>query len=79
MQTAEYCSMNAPEKYSPLLFDCISRSMFMEDGFEEELKNIQDKLSYMIEGALSIGEISSQDNGELIIHNKSTILGLLEI
>ncbi|EQB87342.1 hypothetical protein M918_09595 [Clostridium sp. BL8] len=41
------------------------------------MKNFQSKLKYPVEGALSIGEISSQKNGELVIHNKSTILGLL--
>lgn len=79
LQIAEYCSSIAPKSYIPLLFDCISRAMFLEDLFNVELKNIQDKLSFTVEGALSIGEIASQRNGKLIIHNKSTILGLLEI
>lgn len=77
LQIAEYCSAKAPNKYKPLLFNCISRAMYMENRFEEELSNIQSKLKYPVEGALSIGEISSQKNGELVIHNKSTILGLL--
>lgn len=77
LQIAEYCSAKAPDKYKPLLFNCISRAMYMENRFEEELSNIQSKLKYPVEGALSIGEISSQKNGELVIHNKSTILGLL--
>jgi hypothetical protein len=77
MQIAEYCSANAPENYTPLLFNCISRAMFMEKRFEEELANIQGKLKYQVEGALSIGEIASKGNGDIVIHNKSTILGLL--
>ena len=79
LKIAEHCAKNAPEKYIPLLFDCISRSMFLEERFSEELGNIQDKLAYPVEGALSIGEVSSLENGELVIHNKSTILGLLSI
>lgn len=78
LEIVRKCSANAPNKYVPLLFDCISRAMFLEEKFEEELKNIQNKLQYQVEGALSIGEISSNTNGELVIHNKSTILGLLE-
>lgn len=77
LDTAINCASNAPEKYTPLLFDCISRAMFLENRFEEELDNIQSKLKYSVEGALSIGEISSNQNSELVIHNKSTILGLL--
>lgn len=52
--------------------------MFLEELFEEELKNIQNKLSFTVEGAVSIGGIASQKNRQLVIHNKSTILGLLE-
>lgn len=76
-EIAEYCSMNSPEKYTPFLFDCISRAMFLGERFKEELINIQDKLIYPIIGALSIGEIASKINGEIIVHNKSTIVGLL--
>lgn len=78
LEIVKKCSANAPSSYVPLLFDCISRAMFLNEYFDEELKNIQDNLKYPIEGALSIGEISSHTNGELVIHNKSTILGLLE-
>ncbi|MBC9784068.1 FIST C-terminal domain-containing protein [Heliobacterium chlorum] len=77
IQIAEYCAKRAPAKYRPLLFDCISRAMFLEERFDSELSNIQAYLKYPVEGALSIGEIASRKNGEIIIHNKSTILGLL--
>lgn len=77
LEIAEYCSSRVQGKYTPLLFDCISRAMFLDERFEEELANIQSKLDYAFEGALSIGEIASQPNGKLVIHNKSTILGLL--
>lgn len=79
IEITEYCVADAPINYTPLLFDCISRAMFMEDRFGEELNNIQTKLNSTVIGALSIGEISSDKKGELIIHNKSTILGLLSI
>lgn len=78
LEIVKKCSSNAPDKYTPLLFDCISRAMFLDDRFEEELNNIQNKLQYPVEGALSIGEISSNAKGEIVIHNKSTILGLLD-
>jgi hypothetical protein len=64
-------------KYMPLLFDCISRAMFLEDRFEEELENIQSSLNYGVQGTLSIGEIAFSENGKLVIHNKSTVLALL--
>ncbi|WP_246615497.1 FIST signal transduction protein [Clostridium thailandense] len=79
IQIAEHCASIAPKKYVPFLFDCISRAMFLEERFDEEISNIQSKLAFKVKGALSIGEISSRNDGKLIIHNKSTILGLLEI
>ncbi len=77
LQIAQECASKAPDEYTPLLFDCISRAMFLEDRFVEELQNIQTKMRYPVEGALSFGEIASKRNGDLVIHNKSTILGLL--
>jgi hypothetical protein len=77
LQIAENCAADAPDKYKPFLFDCISRAMFMEERFEEELYNIQSKLKNVVEGTLSIGEISSGTNGGIQIHNKSTVIGIL--
>lgn len=77
VKIAGICAADAPEEYMPLLFDCISRAMFLENKFTTELKNIQDKMKYEVEGALSIGEISSKANGEIVIHNKSIVLALL--
>ena len=51
--------------------------MFLQDHFKSELMNIQEKLQYQLEGALSIGEIASLKNGMIEIHNKSTVLGLI--
>ncbi len=78
LETVEQCIKNTPEKYIPMLFDCISRAMFLEDRFEEELSNIQSKLIYPVEGTLSIGEISTLRDGKIVIHNKSTVLSLLQ-
>lgn len=75
---AKKCSEIAPKKYKPLLFDCISRAMFLEDNFIVELANIQNRMNCIVEGALSIGEISSKMDGSIVIHNKSTVLGLIE-
>jgi hypothetical protein len=68
-----------PKRYVPLLFDCISRAMFLGKYITEELDNIQANLSYGVEGALSIGEIACKKNGKLVIYNKSTVLALMEM
>lgn len=76
---AEESRSSPPKRYLPLLFDCISRAMFLGKYISEELGNIQANLSYGVEGALSIGEIACRKNGELVIHNKSTVLALVEL
>lgn len=75
---ADRCSKIAPKKYKSLLFDCISRGMFLEGNFAIELANIQNRMNCTVEGALSIGEIASKSDGSIVIHTKSTVLGLIE-
>ncbi len=79
LHITQVCRNHAPQKYLPLLFDCISRAMFLGKRFPDELDIIQANLNYGIEGALSIGEIATRKNGELVIHNKATVLALMEI
>ncbi|MFT8347935.1 FIST C-terminal domain-containing protein [Clostridium saccharoperbutylacetonicum] len=55
---AEKCSKEASKKYKSILFDCISRSMFLEENFLVELANIQNRMNCIVEGVLSIGEVS---------------------
>lgn len=78
-QITEACRDKAPTKYLPLLFDCISRAMYLGKHFSEELDNIQANLNYGIEGALSIGELACGKKGELVIHNKSTVLAIMKL
>ena len=56
-----------------------TRAMFLGKYINEELDSIQANLSYGVEGALSIGEIACRKNGTLVIHNKSTVLALMEL
>jgi hypothetical protein len=72
------CPVEAGRKYQPFLFNCISRAMFLEDKFTEELNNIQKSMDYILEGALSIGEIATNHDGSIMIHNKSTVLAYIE-
>lgn len=79
LRITQVCRDKAPRKYLPLLFDCISRAMFLGKRFSDELDNIQANLNYGVEGALSIGEIATRSNGELVIHNKSTVLAIMRL
>jgi len=61
-----------------LLFDCISRILYLQDEFKDELselKKIDTKLPMI--GALSMGEITNSYHGSIDLLNKSTVVGML--
>lgn len=66
-----------------ILIDCISRVLFLEEEFETELKEITKTLknaypNIHINGALTLGEISSYGEGFLELYNKTTVVSLFE-
>ena len=65
-----------------LVFDCISRVLFLENDFEKELHAIEDAVRELtttcnFEGALTLGEISSHGQGTLEFFNKTIVVSLL--
>jgi hypothetical protein len=61
-----------------LIFDCISRAMFLDKDFQEEL----DRVSRIFEGlplfgALTLGEIASNGNMSIEFHNKTCVVAAL--
>ncbi len=61
------------------VFDCISRLLFLEDRFSETLVSMQETLENHgpLVGALSVGEITNNDENYLALHNKTTVLATL--
>jgi hypothetical protein len=69
--------LQKPDSNGPvLLFDCISRALFLGADFSRELENIGNNLfrKDAFFGALTIGEICSNPNGQVKFLNKSTVL-----
>ena len=64
-----------------LVFDCISRTLFLQDDFEIELSHLQKILdgdgAIKIGGALTLGEIASTGSGTLDFFNKTIVVGIL--
>ena len=56
-----------------LFFDCISRVLFLEDDFENELNAVNTKNVPLL-GALSIGEIANNKKDYLEFYNKTAVL-----
>ncbi|MEO1627269.1 MAG: FIST C-terminal domain-containing protein, partial [Bacteroidota bacterium] len=62
--------------------DCISRTLFLEDEFNQELQAIHRLLpnsqtENRLQGVLSLGEISSDGDGFLEFFNKTLVVGAL--
>jgi hypothetical protein len=76
---AKDCAGQGSETHTPMLFSCISRAMFLEDDFQIEMENIQSRLKAPLYGTLSIGEIAPHTENGIVIHNKSTILGIVAV
>jgi len=60
-----------------LFIDCISRVLFLEDKFNDELKAVHKKNIPLI-GALTIGEIANNRKDYLEFYNKTSVIGILE-
>lgn len=78
-RTARFLSQSAfPAGKTPrcrFVIDCISRSLFLGDGFDEELTAIDDGLPMV--GALTLGEIANSGRDFLEFYNKTAVVGLI--
>lgn len=62
-----------------LIVDCISRVLYLENAFEDELNAVKEVFKntdppLQTEGVLSIGEISSSKEGYLELYNKTIVI-----
>lgn len=67
---------NTTQKISmAMVFNCISRVLYMEDEFERELNAIARHCPIpALYGVLSIGEIANSESGAIRLLNKSTVI-----
>lgn len=74
-------AFESKKKKSPnnaLIIDCITRVLFLENRFEDELKIIQEKVGagVFLFGFLSLGEIASTGDKYIELHNKTVVIGM---
>lgn len=64
---------------SVILFDCISRGIFLGDNFVEELEEIKKEMKSTnnLFGALTLGEIANNGNEYITFYNKTCVIGVL--
>jgi hypothetical protein len=58
-----------------LFIDCISRVLYLEDSFQEELDAVATKDSILV-GALTLGEIANTGSDYLEFYNKTAVVGV---
>jgi hypothetical protein len=75
---ASYNTRHADGSPSAVVFDCISRVLFLDLEFDRELDAIQRGLGTLRHafGALTLGEITNTHNGPINLLNKSTVIGV---
>jgi hypothetical protein len=59
-----------------LFIDCISRVLFLEDEFGQELNAVSREATPLI-GALTLGEIANSGKDYLEFYNKTSVIGVL--
>lgn len=65
------------QRQGRIFMDCISRVLFMEDRFAEELAEVDDGLPMV--GALTLGEIANSGQDYLEFYNKTAVVGLFDL
>lgn len=77
VKKAHYNSHHDRDSNTTLLFDCVSRSLFLEGAFKHELQEICDQLGEgEIFGTLSLGEISNSRKGPIELLNKAAVVAM---
>jgi len=73
---AEESFQGTPAEKTTLFIDCISRALFLGDGFCREIDVVHDPERPLI-GVLSLGEIANSGDAFLELFNKTTVVGVL--
>jgi len=67
------CNLN-----SVFMIDCISRVLFLEDAFKEEIGSIKNQIGdTALVGALTLGEIANNSKEYIDFYNKTCVVGAL--
>lgn len=72
-----YADTGAAVPPSVMIFDCVSRVLFLGEAFDSEMRAIDAGLGEHrhVFGALTLGEITNTRSGPISLLNKSTVIG----
>ena len=71
------CEVPDEHTANVIIFDCISRVLYMADDFQLELSEINNSApdNAIVFGGLSLGEVANNQSGSIRVLNKSTVIG----
>ncbi len=83
LEAAQESISKAKTPSTAIIIDCISRILYLEEDFKHELNNVSQAIvekypEIPVNGALTLGEISSYGNGFIEFYNKTIVVGLFE-
>ncbi|WP_158254427.1 FIST signal transduction protein [Tenacibaculum sp. SG-28] len=83
LEAAKESISKAKTPSTAIVIDCISRILYLEEDFKHELNNVSQAIvkkypEIPVNGALTLGEISSYGNGYIEFYNKTIVVGLFE-
>ena len=79
-EAAQRASIHAPSHaHSTFIIDCISRYLYLEDAFTDELKAISTHAGqgHCVWGVLSLGEIANANDESIEFYNKTCVVAAL--
>jgi len=75
---AKSAMKNANNLNTVFMIDCISRVLFLEDSFKEEIGSIKESIGDTpLVGALTLGEIANNSKEYIDFYNKTCVVGAL--
>jgi len=74
---AAYTAANIDDSDDVFFFDCISRVLYLEDAFDQELEAVGGNTGPAI-GALTLGEIANDGQGHLDYYNKTAVAAVTD-
>jgi hypothetical protein len=77
LQSAKEAFQGKPAAQTTFFIDCISRVLFLEEEFQQELHAVCEEDS-LVFGALTLGEIANNGKEYLEFYNKTAVVAVLE-
>ena len=71
-------SQNTEQVSNALMVSCLSRDLFLDAQFTEEIETVSDVLNVNVEGMITVGEFTNNNNDNVLrIYEGASLLNLI--